>query len=134
MTAFRRVKLRPAAKADLLALTDPAVRKAAVEAMLLIEDNLEFGRLLERNDRTGDLRGCRKVYVDKPGPEKPRYRLVYWLAPSEANPRLAHILAIGERRGLRAYELAAARYNADRASQHLPPVEELTDVELGLDG
>jgi hypothetical protein len=132
VTAFERVKLRPAARADLLAITDPDVRKAVVEAMLIIEDNLEFGRLLEDNDSTGDLRGCRKVYVDKPGPGKPRYRLVYWLAPSEASPRRAHILAIGKRQGLRAYELAVERYNDDRATQGVPPVEQLTDAELGL--
>lgn len=132
MTAFARVVLPAHVREQVKAVTDPAVRKAVVQALIMIEENLEFGVPLGKNDATGDLRGCRKVYVDAPGPDKPRYRLVYWLSPSEALPRKARVLAFGERRGLRAYELAVGRYNADRAAQQQPPVEQLSDAELGL--
>lgn len=134
MSVLKRVRLLPEAEAELKALEDIDLQKAVLEALLLIEGDLEYGRLLERNDATGDLRGCRKVYVDKATDGKPRYRLVYWLAPSEANPRRAQVLAIGERRGLEAYALAAGRYNADRAAFAQPPVEEATDEQLGLSG
>lgn len=105
MSVLTRVQLLPGAKAELAGLGDPAVQRAVLEALLLIERDLEFGAPLERNDVAGDLRGCRKVYFDKPTDDKPtddkpRYRLVYWLAPSEANPRRARVLAIGQRRGL----------------------------------
>ena len=126
MSALTRVQLLPGAKAELAGLGDPDVQRA------VIERDLEFGAPLERNDVTGDLRGCRKVYLDKPTDDKPRYRLVYWLAPSEANPRRARVLAIGQRRGLDAYALAAGRYNADRAAFGQPPVEDVTDEQLGL--
>ena len=132
MTAFARVVLPAHVREQVKAVPDPAVRKAVVQALMLIEENLEFGVPLGKNDATGDLRGCRKVYVDAPGPDKPRYRLVYWLSPSEALPRQARVLAFGVRRGLRAYELAVGRYNADRAAQAQPRVEHLSDAELGL--
>lgn len=132
MTAFNRVLLPAHVRGQIKAVTDPAVLKAVVQALMMIEENLEFGVPLGKNDVTGDLRGCRKVYVDAPGPDKPRYRLVYWLSPSEALPRKARVLAFGERRGLRAYELAVGRYNADRVTQGQPPVEQLSDADLGL--
>ena len=130
--AFTRVTLLGEAKAEIAALTDPAVQKAALTALLMVERDLEFGRLLEVG-ATGDLRGCRKVYVDKPGPDTPRYRLVYWCAPSEAQPRRARVLAFGERKALDAYARAARRYNDDRLAQGGRPVETMTDHELGLD-
>jgi hypothetical protein len=132
VSGFARVVLPTHVREQVAAVPEVAVRKAVVQALMMIEENLEFGAPLGKNDTTGDLRGCRKVYVDAPGPDKPRYRLVYWLSPSEALPRKARVLAFGARKGLRAYELAVGVYNADRASQRRQPVEQLSDAELGL--
>lgn len=131
--SFQRVRVLPAAVAEINAIEDVDVREAAVDALVMVEGNLEFGAPLDVNEATGDLRGARKIYVDKAGDDKPRYRLVYWLSPSSANPRYARVLAFGPREQLGAYETAAQRYNADRASQGLPAVETQTDARLGLD-
>lgn len=130
--SFTRVFVPPEVAAEVNAANDSDVARAVVDALIEIERNLEFGRELEANTVTGDLRGCRKVYVDKATDAKPRYRLVYWLAPSEAIPRQARVLAFGERKDLAAYTLAVQRYNTDRASQGQPPVETMTDQQLGL--
>ncbi len=102
-------------------------------SLLEIDKNLEFGPLLEVRGSTGDLRGCRKVYVDKVTPEKPRFRIVYWCSPDERRPRRARILAVGPRKDLAVYTSAARRYNPDRASVRQAPVESRTDADLGLD-
>lgn len=133
MSAFRRVHILPAALTDIKGLQDLGVQKAIVSAVVEIERNLEFGPLLEVRGSTGDLRGCRKVYVDKPTDQKPRFRVVYWCAPSERRPRQARILAVGVRAELGAYQFAADRYNADRLAQGLPPVEEVDDRGLGIE-
>lgn len=129
--ALTRVTVLPAAQAEIVALDDQDVKYAVVTALVEIERNLEYGVALGVGP-SGDLRGCRKVYVDKPTDSKPRYRLVYWCAPSEARPRRARVLAFGERRSLDAYDRAASRYNTDRHSQGRPAVESQTDQELGL--
>lgn len=132
MSVFQRVVLTPLARADIQAILDPDVRAAIVDALVEIERDLEFGKLLESREYTGDLRGCRKVYVDKPGDDKPRYRIVYWCSPSERSPRRARILAVGLRAGAQIYRQAAHRYNADRAAAQQSPVEDMSDEDLGL--
>ena len=129
---FKRVQLTPAAVADINAIPDDEIKKAIVDALIMLEQDLEFGRPLGVNDAIGDLRGARKIYVDKPTDDKPRYRLVYWLLPTTAKPRYARVLAVGERTGLAAYAAAAERYNTDRAQQNQPPVENMTDEQLGI--
>lgn len=133
MSAFKRIYILPAVMSDIKNLQDPGVREAVVTALVEIERDLEFGPLLGARGSTGDLRGCRKVYVDKPGGQKPRFRVVYWCAPSERRPRQARILSVGRRAELGAYQLAADRYNADRQTQGLPPVEDLDDRSLGVE-
>jgi hypothetical protein len=130
--SFTRVFLTVEARADINAITDHDAKVAALTAMVEIERDIGFGRPLEVRSGTGDLRGCRKVYVDKPGDEKPRYRLVYWCSPDERLPRQARIIAFGERYRLKAYELAAARYDDDRVFVGQPPVAAQTDQQLGL--
>ena len=78
MTAtFARVVLTPPARADIISVDEVEVRIAVVSAMVEIERDLEFGQLLESRDYTGDLRGCRKVYVDRQDwAGRPRFRLV----------------------------------------------------------
>ena len=133
MTAsFTRVFLTVEARADINAIAEHDVKVAALTAMVEIERDLSFGRLLEVRSGTGDLRGCRKVYVDKPSDDRPRYRLVYWCSPDERLPRQARIIAFGERYQLKAYELAAERYDGDRVSVGQPPVDTQTDQQLGL--
>ena len=130
---FIRVYLTPLARTDITSIKDVDVRAAAVAAMVEIERDLEFGRLLEVKDYTGDLRGCRKVYVDRNDWEDtPRYRLVYWCSPDERMPRKARILAFGPRASSAVYKTAVERYNRDRGTAGQSPVEALSDEELGL--
>lgn len=133
MSAFRRIYILPAVLVDIRGLRDPGVREAVVSALVEIERDLEFGPLLGARGSTGDLRGCRKVYVDKPTDQKPRFRVVYWCAPSERRARQARILAVGARAELGAYQLVAGRRNADRLAQGLLPVEDLDDRSLGVE-
>jgi hypothetical protein len=133
VSALNRVYVLPAALMDIKDLREPGVQKAIVSGLVEVERNLEFGALLEARGSTGDLRGCRKVYVDKPTDQKPRFRVVYWCAPSERRPRQARILAVGVRAELGAYKLAVDRYNADRLAQGLLPVEDLDDRSLGVE-
>ena len=129
---FERVFLTDQARADINAFYDPDVRLAVVTALVEIENDLEYGRILESKAYTGDLRGCRKVYVDRPGDDKPRYRLVYWCSPDERQPRKARILAIGERAASTIYKTAVGRYNVDRQAAGQSDVETMTDEQLGL--
>ena len=79
------------------------------------------------------LRGCRKVYVDRPDWEgRPRFRLVYWCSPDERLPRKARILTFGPRAASAAYTSAVKRYNIDRAASGQRPVETLSDADLGI--
>jgi hypothetical protein len=89
VTAFTRVHITSEAQEDIRRLPDKDVQRAVIEALLEIENNLEFGPLLDVRGATGDLRGCRKVYVDKVTPDKPRFRIVYWCSPDERRPRRA---------------------------------------------
>ncbi len=134
MTAtFARVVLTPPARADIISVDEVEVRIAVVSAMVEIERDLEFGQLLESRDYTGDLRGCRKVYVDRPDWEgRPRFRLVYWCSPDERLPRKARILTFGPRAASAAYTSAVKRYNIDRAAAGQRPVETLSDADLGI--
>jgi len=133
VSAFKRIHVLPAAMSDIKGLQDPGAREAVVSALVEIERDLEFGPLLGARGSTGDLRGCRKVYVDKPGDQRPGFRVVYWCASSERRARQARILAVDTRAGLGAYQLAAGRYNADRLAQGLRPVEDLDDRSLGVE-
>ncbi|MEU8659050.1 hypothetical protein [Actinoplanes philippinensis] len=134
MNSFERVKVIPAASDDIRGIGDTGVQRAVISALLMVEENLTFGVPLESLSYVGDLRGCRKIYVDEPGDFKPRYRIVYWLAPSEKISHFARVIAVGRREDLRAYEIAVQRYNADRNALGLRPVEEMTDSDLGLAG
>lgn len=118
---------------DIRALPDPGVREVLVSALVEIERDLEFGPLLKIRGPTGDLGGARKVYVDKPADQKPRFRVGYWCAPSERRPWQARILAVGVRAELGACQLAADRYNADRLAPGLLRVEDFEDRSLGVE-
>jgi hypothetical protein len=131
--AFSRVLLTTLARSDINAVAEIDVRTAVVSALVEIENDLDFGRLLESRGYTGDLRGCRRVYVDRPDWQgKPRFRLVCWCSPDERQPRTARILAFGPRASSAAYRTTVDRYNADRASAGQSPVENRSDKELGL--
>jgi hypothetical protein len=132
VSALTRGVVTPAALEDIRALPERDVQRAVLTALLEIERNLEFGPLLDVRPGTGDLRGARKVYVDKPTDTKPRYRVVYWCAPSERRPRTARVLAVGRRAGLDVYAKSAERYNSDRAAVGQAPIEGLSDKIIGL--
>lgn len=65
------------------------------------------GQELEALVATGDLSDCRKIYFDIDDNQKPRYRLVYRLTPSEVRAVAVEAVSVGERRGLDAYMRAA---------------------------
>ena len=58
---------------------------------------------MEKFGSTGDLSDCRKVYFDVDNNQKPRYRLVYRLTPSEVRAVAVEAVAVGERLNLDAY-------------------------------
>lgn len=132
MSAAARIVVTPEALQDIRSLPDRDVQRVVLSALLEISANLKFGRRLEAHGSTGDLRGCRKVYVDKPTDGKPRFRIVYWLFPSERVPRKARILAVGRGASLEVYDQANQRYNRDRAAAGQDPVETVTDETLRL--
>lgn len=65
------------------------------------------GQELEALVATGDLSDCRKIYFDIDDNQKPRYRLVYRLTPSEVRAVAVEAVSVGERRGLDAHMRAA---------------------------
>jgi hypothetical protein len=73
------------------------------------------GDWLTVDGRTGDLSTCRKVAfgpdeIDAAGRRRgPALRLVYRLLPSNTDLQQVEVLAIGRRRDLEAYALAAGR-------------------------
>lgn len=78
------------------------------------------GEWLTQHARTGDLSTCRKIAF---GPDEvdavgrrlgPALRLVYRLLPSNTEVQQVEILAIGRRRELEAYALAAERLDETR--------------------
>jgi hypothetical protein len=65
------------------------------------------GQQLEKLVATGDLSDCRKIYFDIDNNQKPRYRLVYRLTPTEVRAVAVEAVSVGERRSLDAYVRAA---------------------------
>jgi hypothetical protein len=93
----------------------PAVFEQTRQLVIGLPGDPLLGEWLENQPGTGDLSACRKV---KFGPDEinqagvnfgPALRLVYRLLPSNTDVQQLEILAIGRRRDLEAYGIAAAR-------------------------
>lgn len=93
---------------DLFALPFRKLMVRALALLVEVSKGTLAGQRLDTLVSTGDLSDCRKIYFDLDNEQKPRYRLVYRLTPSEVRAVAVEAVAVGERRGLDAY-LRAAR-------------------------
>lgn len=83
--------------------------KAIVEVTKSIEDHPWVGDPLREDGEAVGIGGYRKVPFDPDGNTPPELRLVYELVPDGEHPRKARVIAIGRRRLLAVYKLAAKR-------------------------
>lgn len=109
--ASRKLKLTsaPGFAQDVHALPDPQARKMALDMIALVRDGRVKGYPLGKHVKTGDLSDCYKLYFDPNGSGKPRYRLVYRFLPNEIQAIELQAVAVGERRDLSVYQVAATR-------------------------
>ena len=92
---------------DLFALPSRELMERALTLLVEVSRGNLTGQELEALVATGDLSDCRKIYLDIDDNQKPRYRLVYRLTPSEVRAVAVEAVSVGERRGLDAYMRAA---------------------------
>lgn len=92
---------------DLFALPSRELMERALTLLVEVSRGNLTGQELEALVATGDLSDCRKIYFDIDDNQKPRYRLVYRLTPSEVRAVAVEAVSVGERRGLDAYMRAA---------------------------
>lgn len=89
------------------------IAKEVVLIAKAIKQHPWHGEPLREDGQIPVVEGLRKVPFD-PDPQQPlpRFRLVYQLLPDDGpNPSGAEIVAIGPRRNLEVYEIAARRTN-----------------------
>ncbi len=91
----------------MFALPSRALMERALTLLVEVSRGNLAGHQLEKLIATGDLSDCRKIYFDTDNNQKPRYRLVYRLTPSEVRAVAVEAVAVGERRSLDAYVRAA---------------------------
>jgi hypothetical protein len=114
-----RARLWPEARNDIDSLPTTALRFAAVEAILSVQQNPWSGAELRARARIGDLSGLRRVAFDTADwTEEPRYRVVY-REPDEGAVEVVAVIAVGLRERLAAYKEAAARLRAERRKRLL---------------
>jgi hypothetical protein len=94
-------------EADLFALPSRELMERVLTLLVEVSKGTLTGQPLEELVATGDLSDCRKIYFDVDNNQKPRYRLVYRLTPSEIRAVAVEAVAVGERRNLDAYVRAA---------------------------
>jgi hypothetical protein len=92
---------------DLFALPSRALMERALTLLVEVSRGNLAGQRLEDLVSVGDLSDCRKIYFDLDNNQKPRYRLVYRLTPSEVRAVTVEAVAVGERLNLDAYFRAA---------------------------
>ncbi len=94
------VCLLPQARQDLLRL-DRRAQKIVIKALIKIATAPDqFGKPLE-NQPGRPLCGCRSTYVDR------KTIRIIWQVDDSAGMKLAAVVSIGARSGLRAYDTAA---------------------------
>jgi len=99
----------PGVQDDFDRLPSFAVKKMALDMMVLIRDGKVVGVRLGEHVETGDLSDCYKLYFDPDGSDKPRFRLVYRYTPDEIQAVALEAVAVGARQGLEVYRVAAKR-------------------------
>ena len=110
-----RARLWPEARQDIDSLPTIALRFAAVEAIVALQENPWSGAELRSRARVGDLSGLRRVAFDvSDWAERPRYRLVHRHEPDDGAVEVVAVIAVGLRERLSAYKEAAARLRAER--------------------
>ncbi|HAI86479.1 MAG TPA: hypothetical protein DCL63_05745, partial [Firmicutes bacterium] len=96
------VRLLPQARQDLLRL-DRRVQKIVVKALIKISIAPDqFGKPLE-NQPGRPLYGCRSTYVDR------KTIRIIWQVDDSGGVKVAAVVSIGTRNGLKAYKIAARR-------------------------
>jgi len=104
------ITLTDDARSDLRDLADPNLQRVALQWMQRLRRTPALGAYLTWRP-SGDLRQCRKIYFDeddtplehnfmpaKRAADRPRYRIVYRLLPSEDEATHAQILGLGPKR------------------------------------
>lgn len=110
-----RARLWPEARKDINSLPTIALRFAAVEAIVAMQENPWSGAELRSRARVGELSGLRRVTFDTADwTEKPRYRVVYRNEPDDGVVEVVAVIAVGLRERLTAYKQAATRLRAER--------------------
>lgn len=104
--ALQLTKL-PGFEGDLFALASRALMECTLTLLVEVSRGDLSGQQLEKLVATGDLSDCRKIYFDIDNNQKPRYRLVYRLTPTEVRAVAVEAFSVGERRSLDAYVRAA---------------------------
>lgn len=111
MSVKRKLKLTslPGFAEDVYALPNPAIRKMALDMLVLVRDQKISGVPLGVHVKTGDLSDCFKIYFDTDGSHKPNFRLVFRYTPDEIQAVCLEAVAVGERKDLSVYHKAAER-------------------------
>lgn len=104
-----RVRVRAQALAELEALPTIKLKRRANELLEALEADPLLGLPLAYLPRTGDLRGCRKLYLGPSRDAAPSHRVVYRLLPDEERPTDIDVIAVGKRADYEAYRRALER-------------------------
>ncbi|MGO1543330.1 MAG: hypothetical protein ACTHXA_03220 [Gulosibacter sp.] len=99
----------PGVQEDFDKLPSMAVKKMALDMLVLIRDGEVSGEQLGQHVDTGDLSDCYKFYFDPDGRNKPRFRIVYRYTPNELQAVAVEAVAVGRRRENEVYLSAARR-------------------------
>lgn len=115
-----QVVMRDEAKSDVRYLTPLDGSQSATEKRRrLVREIVKVAKSIEGHPWVGDplrddgeivgIGAYRKVPFDPDGNTPPEFRLVYELVPDGEQPRKARVIAIGRRRLMAVYKLAAER-------------------------
>jgi hypothetical protein len=104
-----RVRVRRQALEELEALPSIQLKQRAYELLQKLEARPSLGLPLSYLPQTGDLRGCRKLYLGQAKDVAPTHRIVYRLVPDEGRPTEVDVIAVGERADYEAYKRAVTR-------------------------
>jgi mRNA interferase RelE/StbE len=83
------------------------LKRRAIQILVDVSNGELEGKPLEDHPSVGDLSDCRKVYFDDQEDGPPRFRLVYRLLPNEVETVAVEAVAVGRRRLMEVYVVAA---------------------------
>ena len=116
--AAYEVVLLPAAAEDFRLLPSHALKLQAMEYLAQIEAKPHFAPLLENHRIWGDLSDCRRIYLDETHDHDPRWRIIYRLLPTDAEPTHAEVIIIGPRRDDEVYVRIMERLGRPLGPEH----------------